>query len=230
MRSGGRQSKNHVAFARCRSIDDGVLFHDADAETRKIVVLAVIHARHLGRFASHQRAAGLHASFDDAGDEPFPDSDIEFAGCEVIEKEQRLGALHDYIVDAHRHQIDAHRIVAAGVDREAELGSDSIGSRHQHGFSIPIERYFDQGTESSNSAQHLAAHGTPNVRLDSFHEFLAGVDIDSGLAIGYGRAFGHSDPLWWMVTPSGRPAAEAAGRPAVVFYIRRLEAFAITPC
>jgi hypothetical protein len=33
--------------------------------------------------------------------------------------------------------------------------------------------------------------------LDSFDEFLAGVDIDSGFAVGDGRSLAHSDPWWW---------------------------------
>jgi hypothetical protein len=31
---------------------------------------------------------------------------VELAGGEIVEEEQRLGALHDQIVDAHRDQID----------------------------------------------------------------------------------------------------------------------------
>ncbi len=49
------------------------------------------------------------------------------------------------------------------------------------------------------------------MRLDSFDEFLAGVDVDSGFAIGDGDALGHSDPLlhWVPLGPAGR--ADAAG-------------------
>ena len=162
MGSRGRQSQNDVTGARCGSIDDGVLFHDPDAETRQIVVLAVIHARHLGRFAAHQCAAGLHAPLDDAGDQAFAHAHIELARRKVVEKKQRLGALDDHVVDAHGHQIDAHRSVAVGVDREAQLGADSVGSRHEHGLAIAIERYFDQGAETAYPAEHLAAHRTPH--------------------------------------------------------------------
>jgi hypothetical protein len=34
------------------------------------------------------------------------------------------------------------------------------------------------------------------VGLDAFDEFVAGVDIDSSLAIGDGGSLSHSDPLW----------------------------------
>jgi hypothetical protein len=51
-----------------------ILLDDADAESGQIVVLAVIHARHLRRFAAHQRAAGLHATLGDAGDQARADA------------------------------------------------------------------------------------------------------------------------------------------------------------
>ena len=35
-----------------RAVDDRVLLDDADAESREIVVVAVIDARHLGRLAA----------------------------------------------------------------------------------------------------------------------------------------------------------------------------------
>ena len=192
MRPGGRQPQNHIAGARCRSVDDGVLFHDADTESRQIVVLAVIHARHFGRFAAHQRATGLHAPIDDAGDEALTHPDVELAGRKVIEEKQRLGPLHHHVVDAHGDQVDAHRVVAAGVDGEAQLGADPVGSRHQHGLAVAIQRHFDQGAETAQAAQYFAAHGALHVGLDAFDEFLAGVDIDSGLAIGDGGSLSHS--------------------------------------
>jgi len=90
-----------------------------------------------------------------------------------------------------------------GIDRESQLGADPVGSRHEHGLAIAIERDFHQRAESAYSAQHLAAHRALDVGLDSFDEFLAGVYIDSGLAIGYGGSLCHSIPSWWTA-PAGR--------------------------
>ncbi len=156
----------------------------------------MVHARHFGRFSAHQRAARLHAAFDDARDEAFAHADVEFSGRKIVEKEQRLGALDDHVVDAHGHQIDAHGVVPAGVDRQAQLGADAVGSGHQHGLAVAIERHLDQGAESAQPAQHLAAHGTLHVGFDAFDEFLAGVDIDSSLGVGYRGSLSHADPSW----------------------------------
>jgi len=138
--------------------EEGILFHDPHAESGKIVVLAVVHAGHLRGLAAHQRATGLHTAFHDPGDDAFADAHIQFAHRKVVEKKQRFGALDHHVVDAHRHQIDSHRIVALGVDREPQLGTHTVGSRHEHGLSIAVEGYFDQGPEAAKSAQHLAAH------------------------------------------------------------------------
>ncbi len=188
---------------------NALLFHDADAESRQIVILAVIHAGHFGRFAADQRASGLHAPLDDAGDEAFTHIDVEFAGGKVVQKEQRLGALNHHVVDAHGDQIDAHRVVAAGVDGEAQFGADPVGSRHQYGLAVAIDRHFHEGAETAQPAQYLAAHGALHVGFDAFDEFLAGVDVDSGLAIGDGGSLSHSIPL---KVRAGRP--HRRGRPA----------------
>ena len=55
----------------------------------------------------------------------------ELAGREIVEEEQRLGALHDDVVDAHRDEVDADRVVAAGLDRDLHLGADAVVGRDQ---------------------------------------------------------------------------------------------------
>ncbi len=50
------------------------------------------------------------------------------AGGEIIEEEQRLGALHHQVVDAHGDQVDADRRMQPGLDRDAQLGADAIGA------------------------------------------------------------------------------------------------------
>ena len=57
---------------------------------------------------------------------------IELAGREIVEKEQRLGALHDDVVDAHRDEIDADRVENAALDRDLDLGADAVVGGDQH--------------------------------------------------------------------------------------------------
>ena len=55
-----------------------------------------------------------------------PTARIELAAGKIIEKEQRLGALDDEIVDAHGDEVDADRVVNAGLDGDLDLGADAV--------------------------------------------------------------------------------------------------------
>ena len=52
--------------------------------------------------------------------------DVELAGGEVVEEEQRLGALRQQVVDAHGDEIDADGVVPAGLDGDLQLGADAV--------------------------------------------------------------------------------------------------------
>ena len=56
------------------------------------------------------------------GGDPFDDfggrTHVELAAGEIVEEQQRLGALHHEIVDAHGDEIDADRRVLAALDRD----------------------------------------------------------------------------------------------------------------
>ena len=51
---------------------------------------------------------------------------VELAAGEIVEEEQRLGALRQQVVDAHGDEIDADGGVPAGVDGDLELGADAV--------------------------------------------------------------------------------------------------------
>ena len=53
------------------------------------------------------------AALGDAGDDRSRDAGVELAGREIVEEEQRLGALDDEVVDAHRDEVDADAVVPA---------------------------------------------------------------------------------------------------------------------
>jgi hypothetical protein len=54
-----------------------------------------------------------------------------FAGREIVEKEHRLRALDDEIVDAHGDEVDADRVMDPGLDGDFQLGADAVIGRHQ---------------------------------------------------------------------------------------------------
>ena len=81
----------------------------------------------------------------DALDDVGGDVDVELAAGEVVEEEQRLGALHQDVVDAHRDEVDADGVVAVERERELELGAHAVGA----GRPAPVR---DSACAISNSA------------------------------------------------------------------------------
>src|SRR2546421_531927 len=61
---------------------------------------------------------------------------IEFAAGEIVEKEQRLGALYEHVVGAHRYKIDADGVVAAEGEGELQLGAHAIRARDQYRVTV----------------------------------------------------------------------------------------------
>ena len=110
------------------------------------------------------------------------DVHVELAAGEVVEEEQRFGALHQNVVHAHRHQVDADGVVPVELERELELGADAIGAGDQHRLAITL-RDLEQRAETADAGQHLWAHGAPGERLDALDQRIAGIDVDARVTV-----------------------------------------------
>ena len=73
----------------------------------------------------------MTAAFRDRGDHSRRDVVLELPGRIIVEEEERLGALHDEVVGAHRHEVDAHAVMPPGLDGELQLGPDAVVCRDQ---------------------------------------------------------------------------------------------------
>src|SRR5690606_28228772 len=127
------------------------------------------HVRHLGGLAADQRAAGAFATRGDAADHGRGGVDIELAGREIVEEEQRFGGLHEDVVDAHADQVDADRVVAAELLGEPELGADAVGAGYEHGFA-PARTEVEQPAEAAESGHDLGPERAFDVRLDALDQ------------------------------------------------------------
>ena len=83
----------------------------ADAEAGQVVVARGVEVGQDGRLAAQQRAVRLDAAGGDALDELLQQRGVVLGHGHVVEEEQRLGPATQRVVDAHRHQVDAHRVV-----------------------------------------------------------------------------------------------------------------------
>ena len=75
--------------------------------------------------------------------------DVEPAGGEIVEEEQRLGPLADEVVDAHGDEVDADGVEPAGVDREPELGADAVGGGDQHRVGVARRLEVEERAEAA---------------------------------------------------------------------------------
>ena len=86
------------------------------------------------------------------------------------------------VIHAHRHQIDADRVVPPQREGELELGADAIRTGDEQRLAITLGQ-FDQRAEPADARQHLRAQGTFCERLDRFDQRFACIDVDAGPAI-----------------------------------------------
>jgi hypothetical protein len=126
------QAERDVAGADAARSEHLGAVDDADGEGGEVVVAVGVEARQLGGLAAEQRAAGLATAVDDAADQRLDEVGGEHAAGDVVEQEQRLRAGDQQVVDAHRHEVDADRVVAVHGDRDQQLGADAIGAGHEH--------------------------------------------------------------------------------------------------
>ena len=183
-----RQPDQHVARRDVAARQDLAALHGADGKAGEIVVLAGIHARHLGRLAADQRAAGLPAALGDAGDHRARHLHVELSAGEIVEEEQRLGALRQQVVDAHGDEVDADGVVPAGLDGDLELGADAVVGGDQDRVVEARPLQVEQRAEAAEIGVGARPARRLGQRLDGLDQGVAGIDIDAGVAVGDGRA------------------------------------------
>ena len=73
------------------------------------------------------------------------------------------------------------------VEGQLQLGSHPIGTGHQHRLLVALG-HLEQGAETADPTQHAIAQGFLRQRLDPVHQRIAGIDINTRVAVGK-RAF-----------------------------------------
>jgi hypothetical protein len=177
------EADHRIAGAISAARQQRAAFGGADREAREIVVAVLVEPGHFRGFAADQRAAGFPAAFGDARDDRGGGLGIELAAGEIVQKEQRLGALHHEIVDRHRHQVDADAAMQAGLDRDLDLGADAVGGRDQHRVLEAGGLEIEQPAEPADFGVGAGAGGGANHRLDEIDQTVAGIDIDARIRV-----------------------------------------------
>ena len=104
----------------------------------------------------------------------------------------------DEVVDAHGDEVDADRLVAAGVAGDDHLGAHAVGRGHQDRVRVAAEVERELAAEPADARHHAAQ------ALDGG---VAGRDVHTGAGVG-GAALSHDgqtpgSAAWWAVTATG---------------------------
>jgi hypothetical protein len=117
---------------------------------------------------------------------------VELAAGEVVEEEQRLGALHHEVIDRHRHEIDADPGMQPGLDRDLHLGPDAIGGGDQHRVLEARRLEVEQAAEAADLGIRAGTRGRAHHGLDQIDQTVSGIDIDARICISEpASALGH---------------------------------------
>src|SRR6476659_10557795 len=108
MQPGGWESDEYVTGHNRPTVDHPGPLDDADDEPGDVVFAVGVEPRHLRSLAAQQRAAAFTARLGNTANNLLGHGGVQPAGREVIEKEQRLGALHQDVADAVVGEVGAY--------------------------------------------------------------------------------------------------------------------------
>ena len=179
MRPARCEPDERISGGNAPAIDRQGFLDNSDGESGEVVFAGHERVRMLGGFTADECATGLLAARGDALDDLARHRHVEPLANVIVEEEQRLGALDQDVVDAHRDQVHADGVVAVEREGKFELGPDPVGAGDQHRFAIALGQ-LDQRAEPADAGQDLRAQGTLGEWLDLLDQGIARIDVHTG--------------------------------------------------
>ena len=184
------QAQHNITGLNGFASEQLAFFDNGYGKACQIVFASGVHARHFGGFAADQGAAAFFAAFGDAANYGCCGFHVEFAAGKVIEKKQWLGTLHQDIVHAHGHEVDAYGVVHVPLESKLELGAHAIGAADQNRFLVFLG-HFKQGAKAADAGQYAFAQRFFGQGLDAFNQRIARVDVNTSVFVGNGSLHGY---------------------------------------
>jgi hypothetical protein len=118
-----------------------------------------------------------------------------FPVAKVVEEEEGFRALHDQVVDAHRDQVDAHRVVPIVVNRQLQLGPHAIVGSHQQRIGVAGGARIEEAAKAADLAISARTPRGLDQRPDGLDQRIAGINRNAGVGVGVGRCIcTHAEP------------------------------------
>ena len=135
----------------------------------------------------------------------------DLAGGDVVGHEQRLGPADDEVVDDHRHEVDADRVVLVQCLRDDDLGADAVGRGREQRAPIALERRASNSpAKPPRPPSDLGPLRPRHRRLHQLDGALTRLDVDPGSGVrraGGGRPDAPATPVTGGSGPSVAAAA-----------------------
>ena len=179
MQSVARQRQHDIPRLEIMAREHAVPFNRPHRETGKVVGPARVEARQFGCFATRQRTSGLSATLNHPLQHLERVLGVEAAGREVIEKEERLRALHQEIIDGHRNEVDPDSVVPADRFREQQLGPNPVGRGHEQRVPESLALEIVDRAEAAEVAGRPGPGGRAGQRRQPGQQPLSGAGVDA---------------------------------------------------
>ena len=186
VKAGGLEPDQGIARLRGRSFDEiGALDH-ADTEAGQVEGVGRQQPGMLGGLATDEGTAGFAAAGHDPAHEGCHCIWIEVLDGDVVEEEEGRGAETRDVVGAHRHQVDADRVVSPDARGDRRLRPDPIGRRDEDRIAQALGHRHG-GREAAEAGEHVRAEGRFDVLANAGNGFSSGGHVDPGTAIRLAR-------------------------------------------
>ena len=109
---------------------------------------------------------------------------VELAAGDVVEEEQRPGALHQHVVDAVVDDVGADAVVLAEASGQLDLGADAVGAGDEQRLVHVLQGgSAEHAAEAADALEHGGAVGALDGGLHLVDGAGAFVDVDAGRGV-----------------------------------------------
>ncbi len=132
MQPAGGQPDDGIPGSDFISSDYIVFLHHPDDEAGQVVVTLAVETGHLRRLPADESAADIAAGGGQSPRHRLHLPHRQLTHGDIVQKEQRLGAAGEYVIDAVVDDVHPHGIVLVQSRSQLQLGAHAVHAGHQH--------------------------------------------------------------------------------------------------
>ena len=183
MRPAGCQGYQHISGFDLAAVYRMVFFYDTHAESGKVIIAGLVHSGHFGGFTTDQRGTGLSATFCYTFDHIGCDISIKRTGGVIVKKKQWFCTQYQYVIDAHGDKVDADGVMFTQLYCQFQFCTHTVSARNQNRMPVAVKRQLEQAAKTAKASHHSGTLCAGDAALYFFDQFIAGIDINTGVAI-----------------------------------------------